>query len=137
MQLKEKLDYLRLTFIKQNLDSIIDDANTNKPDYTQFQQKIITAETIDKKQRNTNRRIQKAKLPFLKTLDQFDWNYPKKIDKHLITSLYNSDYISKHENIIILGSQGVGKTHIASAFAQKACSSKPLRGSLTNGLRRV
>jgi DNA replication protein DnaC len=67
------------------------------------------------------RRLQSAHLPGIKTLDGFDWTWPKQINRTLIQHLFRLDFIPKHGNVIVLGTVGVGKTHLAIALAHTAC----------------
>ena len=67
------------------------------------------------------RRLKAARLPGIKTLDGFDWSWPKKINRAQVQQLFRLDFLSQHGNVIRLGGVGVGKTHLAIALAHAAC----------------
>jgi DNA replication protein DnaC len=67
------------------------------------------------------RRIQAAHLPVIKTLDTFDWSWPKKINRPQIQNVFRLAFLADHGNVIFLGGVGLGKTHLASALGYAAC----------------
>jgi len=64
---------------------------------------------------------QKCSLPVVKTLDQFSWSWPKKINRMAVQNLFRLQFMEEHANVIILGTVGLGKTHIATALGYTAC----------------
>jgi len=68
-----------------------------------------------------NERIRQSRLKVIKTLDSYDFNYPKQINKQLTKALFNLNFIAEKRNVIFLGPPGVGKTHLASALCYHAC----------------
>lgn len=66
-------------------------------------------------------RIKEAHFPLVKSMDQFDWSFPKVINRDMITDLFRMDFIQKKHNVILLGGVGVGKTHISLALGREAC----------------
>ena len=62
-----------------------------------------------------------AKFPVIKTLDEFNWSWPEKINKVQIQNLFRLKFIENKSNIVFIGPVGVGKTHIASALGYQAC----------------
>jgi DNA replication protein DnaC len=57
----------------------------------------------------------------LKTLETFNWSWPKKIDRVHIQDLFRLAFLEKQSNVIFLGGVGLGKTHLATALAHQAC----------------
>jgi len=62
-----------------------------------------------------------ARFPVIKTLDRFNWSWPQKINQAQIKNLFRLKFIEEKSNVILIGSVGVGKTHIASALGYHAC----------------
>ncbi len=61
------------------------------------------------------------RFPGVKTLDQFDWSWPKKINRTQVQHLCRLNFLQEHGNVILLGGVGVGKTHLAIALTHAAC----------------
>ena len=71
-------------------------------------------------QRGLERRMRQARLGTFKPLEDFDWNWPKKIDRHLIEDLFRLDWIHNATNVVLMGPNGVGKTLLAKNLAHQA-----------------
>ena len=69
----------------------------------------------------TERRLEAARFPVLKTLDQFRWDWPKKINRVQIQNLFRLEFLNQNANVIFLGTVGLGKTHLATALGYAAC----------------
>jgi len=67
------------------------------------------------------RRIRMARFPVIKTLDQFNWTWPKEINRLQVKNLFRLGFIGDRSNVIFLGGVGLGKTHLASALGYTAC----------------
>jgi DNA replication protein DnaC len=74
-----------------------------------------------KKRPATQRRLRQARFPVIKTLDQFVWNWPDKINRPQVENLFHLNFIKNKANAIFLGGVGLGKTHLVTALAYKAC----------------
>lgn len=85
---------------------------------------IITAlaqrEIIERDARSLIRRLRDSKTGNFVTMADYDWNWPKKIDRPVVEYLTSADFVSKGENAIIVGAQGLGKTMITKNIAQNA-----------------
>ena len=68
-----------------------------------------------------SQRIRRARFPLTKTLDQFQWNWPKKINRPQIQNLFRLNFIEQKSNAIFLGGVGLGKTHLCIALGHTAC----------------
>jgi len=60
--------------------------------------------------------VKSARFPVLKTLQQFRWSWPKKINQLQVKDLFRLQFMKDHSNIILLGGVGLGKTHLAMAL---------------------
>ena len=66
-------------------------------------------------------RIKSARFPVLKTLEQFNWTWPKKINRLAVQNLFRLEFLAHKANVVFLGNVGVGKTHLATALGYAAC----------------
>lgn len=85
---------------------------------------IFEEETLAKTDRSINRRIQTAKFPWKKTLEEFDFSFQPSINEEKVLKLADLSFIDKKENLLFLGPPGVGKTHLAIGLAIKACMAR-------------
>jgi len=83
-------------------------------------EQLLTWELTERKERSLERRLASAKLGRFKPLTEFDWQWPTKIDQQAIHQLMQLDFIEEISNIILLGSNGVGKSTIAQNLAYHA-----------------
>jgi DNA replication protein DnaC len=90
-------------------------------DHLGFLLQLCELELIDRERRAAERRLKAAKFPTHKTLESFDFTAQPSINKVLVTELLRGEYIDKRENILMVGSSGTGKTHLATALGIAAC----------------
>ncbi|MCF8025581.1 MAG: IS21-like element helper ATPase IstB, partial [Desulfobacteraceae bacterium] len=83
--------------------------------------RLIDGETALRHDRSIQRRIRLARFPVIKTLDQFNWSWPKAINRLQVQNLFALQFIKNKSNVIFLGGVGLGKTHLASALGYAAC----------------
>ena len=81
---------------------------------------LIEWEEQERSRRGLERRLRNAHLGTFKPMGEFDWAWPKKIDREQITQLLQLNFIDEHNNIVLLGSNGVGKSTIAKNQAHQA-----------------
>jgi len=120
-KLDSNLEYLKLPYIKDNYKSMTAEAAKKQLTHMPFLTSIIESEVNEKLQRVSERRIKQARFPVVKTLEQFQWDYPENINRDLVRHLFGLDFIEKHANAIFLGLPGLGKTHLAIALSYHAC----------------
>jgi DNA replication protein DnaC len=82
------------------------------------------AELEEREQRLIERRLREARLPRMKTLEEFDFARNPKVSAQQIHELAKGDYIAKAEPIIFIGDSGTGKTHLLTGLAVAACRQK-------------
>lgn len=133
--LEHHLKALKLpTFLRdyQNLAGV---CSQERSSYPQYLFRLSERELIDRERRATERRIKEAQFPVLKTIDTFDFAAQPSVNESLVRELLRGDYITKKENILLVGNSGTGKTHLASALGFAACSQgKRVRFFSTTGL---
>ena len=119
--LQEKLKKLFLAHSSKHLAEHFSKAQRNNQSYEQFLNDLLDDELAHRKQKRLNERIRQSRLKVIKTLDSYDFNFPKQINKQLTKALFNLNFIAEKRNVIFLGPPGVGKTHLASALCYHAC----------------
>ncbi len=85
---------------------------------------MFEEELREKTERSVKTKIQKAKFPFVKTLEQFDFSFQPNLNEKEVLRLSSLTFLEQGENLIFLGPPGVGKTHLAAAFGAKACQAR-------------
>ena len=81
---------------------------------------LLEWEEAERSQRSLERRLKGAKLGAFKPIQDFDWTWPKKIDRTQIEDLFRLEWLHTATNIVLVGPNGVGKTLIAKNLAQAA-----------------
>jgi len=119
--LEKHLKYLKLTFMRDHHQEIAAKAANKKWSYLHFLEQLAEQEARLRRDRATQRRIRLARFPVIKTLDQFNWSWPKNINRLQVQNLFRLQFIKDKANIIFLGGVGLGKTHLASALGYEAC----------------
>ncbi len=119
--LEDQLDYLKLSYIRDNYKNIVSNAEKKQINHLDFLSQIIDTETVARQERALQRRLKGARLPYIKTMDQYNWSHPKKINRMLIEGLFRLDFIERNENVIFIGQCGTGKSHCSIALAKAAC----------------
>jgi len=119
--LEENLSYLRLTQIRNSYMEAADMAAKKNMSHIDFLDELIAAEAAAREANAVARRLRDARLPYPKTLEQFQWSHPEKINRQQVENLFHLNFIGKKENVVFLGGCGLGKTHLAIALAAKAC----------------
>jgi DNA replication protein DnaC len=81
---------------------------------------IVAAERKERERRNLAARTKSATLGSFTTLDRFDWNHPRSIDRDLYQQLLSLDFLRQRQNVLFRGQSGVGKTTLAQNLALQA-----------------
>jgi DNA replication protein DnaC len=119
--LDDQLGYLNLDYIRQNYDPLAKQAAQKNWTHVHYLNELIQAQVHQRKDRAIQRRISLARFPQIKTLEQFKWNWPKKINQQQIQNLFRLKFVEDKNNVILLGGVGLGKTHISIALGYEAC----------------
>jgi len=89
--------------------------------YLSFLDDLLEEEVAQKEQRRVETTLKISGLPFIKSIDEFDFTFQPSLDRQKVMSLFDLTFIRNKGNVIFLGPPGVGKTHLAVALAVKAC----------------
>lgn len=120
-QLAEQLDYLKLRFMDSNHQDLAATAAAKGWSHQEYFERLIRGETDLRWDNAIRRRVRMARFPVIKTLDQFQWNWPTKLNQMQVKHLFRLGFISDKANAILLGGVGLGKTHLATAIGYEAC----------------
>jgi DNA replication protein len=120
-EMKNNLNYLGLTRLCDEYPSFLETAVKKKIPISDFFEQIISTEVENKQNRSVSRKIKMAHFPARKTLETFDWTFPKEINEDLVRFLFHLDFVEKKGNVVFLGPTGVGKTHLMIALGIHAC----------------
>jgi DNA replication protein DnaC len=120
-QLAEQLGYLKLRFMENNHEALAATAAAKGWSHEEYFEHLIRGETDLRWDNSIQRRIRMARFPVLKTLEQFQWNWPEKISQMQVKHLFRLGFIKENANAILLGGVGLGKTHLATAIGYEAC----------------
>jgi DNA replication protein DnaC len=119
--LNRRLDTLRLPFLKEHCQPLAVTAAKRSLTHLDYLGQLIEGEAAVHNDRSVARRIKAARFPVIKTLDGFQWDWPKKINRLEIQDLFRLQFVHDKANVIFLGLVGLGKTHLATALGYAAC----------------
>ena len=111
---------LRLSYIPNNLDQLIVDAQNGKPTYEDFLENVLREETKTREYKAYLNRLKQAKLPPKYDLDEYDFSYSSGINRQEMKELRQLAWLDQAYNIILMGPSGIGKTFIASGLVYDA-----------------
>jgi len=119
-RLTENLTRLRLARIRESLPELLKAAEGQAWSYAQLLDALFEEEVASREQTRIEHALKGAGLPYLKTLDEFDFAFQPGLNRQQILGLFDLTFLARKENLVLLGPPGVGKTHLAVALAVKA-----------------
>jgi len=120
-QLLRDLAELKLRKIAETYREVLDEAARQNASMLQVLSTLIASEITGGRQRALERRIRQAKLPPRKTLEDYDFEFPKRIPKAMILRLFDCDFVAQHQCAVLIGKTGTGKSHLLNALGYTAC----------------
>jgi len=118
------LDELRLEKIKSCLADYLDSIKSRELTPLEILKDLTDMELEAKKVRSAKSRIGIANFPYERTIQDFDFDYQPSINKREILYLATLRFIEQKQNILFIGSPGVGKTHLATAIGMEAAQKR-------------
>ena len=103
-----------------HLDDVVARATKSRWSPTQILEHIAELETQDRARRSLERRLKRSKLGRFKTIADFDWSWPKKVDRDAIEAALRLDFLEDQRNLVLIGAQGLGKTMMAKNVVHEA-----------------
>lgn len=121
MLLESYLKQLRLPMFLHHWRSFAEDAAQSNLSYERFLLALAEQEVSQRERNRRENRIKSARFPVVKELSDFDFSVIPDLNKANVLQLCQGDYIPKAESVIMLGTPGVGKTHVAISLGLQAC----------------
>ena len=119
--IQAQCETLKLSFMRAHYAEIMAQAAKNQWPPEEIFARLLAGEIQRRADKSLLYRVKNARFPFVKTLDDFDWSWPKQINRAQIQHLFHLDWVPQHGNIIFLGGVGLGKSHLAVALGYQAC----------------
>lgn len=115
------LKRLRLATMAKCYEQLAEEARKSQASYEEFLCCLLEQQLEAREASGLKRRLSEAKFPTLKTLDSFNFEEIPSLDKSLVLKLFKGQYLPERENVVFIGGQGTGKTHLATALGIQAC----------------
>jgi DNA replication protein DnaC len=112
---------LRLPTVGDQFARLAEQAVKEKQSHVSYLEALLEAEVEERNRKAMARRIQEARFPAVKTLEEFDFQCAPHIPAMEVRNLSEGGYLARKEPIIFLGDTGTGKTHLATGLAVAAC----------------
>ena len=119
--LEHHLAYLKLAFIAEQYADLAQHAAHKAWSHIDYLGKLLEGEANLRRDRATKSRIRLARFPVIKTLEQFRWDWPTRINRLQVQNHFRLAFVKDKANLIFLGGVGLGKTHLATALGYAAC----------------
>lgn len=134
-RLRQNLKALDLHKIAEILPEYTRQATQAEVGYLAYLDHLIGQEAAWRHERMVKYRIGAAKLPFRKSLSDYDFSWPTRINKQKVLDLFDLSFIEKKSNAVLIGQTGLGKTHLCIALAFAACEANiPVRFTTAVGM---
>ena len=117
----DKLHPLRLTGMARALASQSQNPEISQLSFEERLALLVDSEATERESRQNVARLKRAKLKQAATPEDVDYRHPRGLDRALFARLMTGRWVSEHQNILICGPTGVGKTFLACALANQAC----------------
>ena len=118
--LAARLTQIGLTKTASSLVDFLARATKARSSPVQILEEIARTEQIEKTRRSLEGRLRRAHIGRFKPITDFDWNWPKKLEQDVIQRALTLEFVKEGRNLVLLGSNGLGKTMISKNIAHQA-----------------
>jgi DNA replication protein DnaC len=122
--IKQHCKALRMPTISSQFSTLAEQALREKTSHTAYLEALLTVEIEEREKNTIERRIKDARLPRVKTLEEFDFNQSPQVTAAKMRDLANGGYIDRAEPVLLIGDCGTGKTHLLTGLCVAACRQK-------------
>jgi DNA replication protein DnaC len=114
--LSHYLKQLRLPSVARHYAAMARDAQDKSLGYEEYLLASLEQEARTREENQRQQRLKKASFPTQKTLDIFEFHLMPSLSKTKVLALSKGEFVEKHENVLLIGNSGTGKTHVATAL---------------------
>ena len=112
---------LKVPLTAEELDALLAQAEREGLAHLEFVYRLIAEQARQRRERSIAARIREARFPELTTLDNFQWDFNKSINRGQIEELLTGEFIRRKDNLVLVGQSGVGKSRIVRSIGLEAC----------------
>src|SRR6266508_6202646 len=117
--LNQKLTQLKLSRMREVVDSLIAQAEQHQLGYAEFLDELLNEEVLGRQENQIRRKLKAAGFPYPATLEQFDWSVRPELKRSVMMRFFDSAFVEKAASLILIGPSGLGKTHLAIALGTR------------------
>jgi DNA replication protein DnaC len=121
-QIRSALQELHLPEMQAALEQELSSESPSSGGRLDFVWRLIEPQLLARRYRSESWRVRRAKLPGLKTFDEFDFAFQPKLDRDRVLELATLDFVRRGQNLLVAGMSGTGKSHICIALGHLACT---------------
>lgn len=123
-ELEQGLKRLKLRWIRDHLDELSELALQEEASYLDYLAYLVKEEVRGRDETQIRNAFKSARFPVRKSLDDFDFSFQTSVSQQTVRDLASLEFVKAHENLILLGPPGVGKSHLAIALGIRAVEEK-------------
>jgi len=117
----EKLSQMKLHTMATALQEQLEQSSVSSLGFEDRFALLVDREWTSRENRKLTKRLKTAQLRTQATVEDIDYQHPRGLDRSVIRTLASCQWIRSHQNIIVTGPTGIGKTYLSEAFVNKAC----------------
>ena len=117
----EKLQTMKLHGMAEAFRAQLETADASQLSFEERFAMLVDQQWLWKENRALSRRLRAAKLKERGVIEDIDYQHPRGLDRKLIRTLASSEWVRQHQNLLLIGPTGIGKTWLGCALAHKAC----------------